>query len=63
MRKSEQMINEPLVDNKIGSARVEYIADNDSRRIFVNSLPAFAQKRGDPRGQFVSDFKSLTLPA
>ena len=63
MRKSEQMINEALVANKIGNARVEYIADKESRRITVNSVPAFVQKREDLRGQFVGDFKDLTLPA
>ena len=63
MRKSEQMINEALVANKIGNARVEYVADKDSRRITVNSSPAFVQKREDPCGQFVGDFKELTLPA
>ena len=63
MRKAEQMINESLVANKIGNARVEYVADKDSRRIMVNSSPAFVQKREDPRGQFVGEFKELTLPA
>ena len=63
MRKSEQMINEALVANKIGNARVEYIADKESRRITVNRVPAIVQKREDLRGHFVGDFKDLTLPA
>ena len=57
------MINEALVAHKIGNARVEYIADKESRRITVNRVPAFVQKREDLRGQFVGDFKDLTLPA
>ena len=56
------MINEALVANKIGNARVEYVADKDLRRITVNSSPAFVQKREDPREAFRKRFQIVYTP-